>query len=343
MASFDDLLEEPSARSRGISRARFQVAIESYLHHYAAGSSHTARAKRADLMLFLGFLRQLRRKKSSADLSLSDWDYISVQQFVESRLSRGEAPTSVARRLATLKHLGRVLAERFSGFVNPAREVRAPKVPTPRPQGLSPDELSRIREKAKARIKERPSFTRFRNQVLFDFLLDTGLRADEVRLLRMSQLEDDLEWIRNVRTKGKRYRNVYITSGMRSLLREYLKARSDVLKTFYPKLTATIDASLPLFISTYNASAADPESFLMGAKSVWRAIKELSAKTPLHPHALRHSYALDLLEESNDVRLVAQALGHSDVRVTMRYTERVDQEIAKSLERSRRRKRGGAK
>ena len=63
---------------------------------------------------------------------------------------------------------------------------------------------------------------------------------------------------------------------------------------------------------------------------------ELSANMPLHPHLLRHSYALELLESSNDVRLVAQALGHSDVRITMRYTERKDEEIAQALEHSRR-------
>jgi site-specific recombinase XerD len=74
---------------------------------------------------------------------------------------------------------------------------------------------------------------------------------------------------------------------------------------------------------------------LMGAKSIWRAINELSAETQLHPHLLRHSYALDLLDSSNDVRLVAQALGHSDVRITMRYTERKEEEVAAALERSR--------
>ena len=76
----------------------------------------------------------------------------------------------------------------------------------------------------------------------------------------------------------------------------------------------------------------------MGAKSVWRAVNELCKEYDLHPHLLRHSYALDLLENSNDIRLVAQALGHSDVRITMRYTERSDEEVARALEKSRRKK-----
>lgn len=339
MTSADDTFSSLGQSDQRVSRSRFQLASESYLQNYALGSSHTARAKRSDLRLFVEFLRKLRRKKKADELLMTDWDHGSVQQFVEHCLQRGESPTTVARRLATLKHFGRVLAERFTGFINPAREVKAPHVGATRPQGLSRQEIAAIRANADSRIAARPSFNRRRNKLLFDLLLDTGLRADEVRLLRMSQIEEDLDWIRNVRTKGKRFRNVYITSAIRDELRDYLKARADVLQRFYPKLSAGVAGKLPLFISTYNASAADPESFLMGSKSVWRAIKELLPSKGIHPHLLRHSFALDLLEESNDIRMVAQALGHSDVRVTMRYTEREEQEIAHNLERSRKRKR----
>jgi integrase/recombinase XerD len=53
---------------------------------------------------------------------------------------------------------------------------------------------------------------------------------------------------------------------------------------------------------------------------------------------LRHTYATNLLDDSRDIRLVAQALGHSDVRITMRYTERGNEEVAEALEKSRSKK-----
>jgi site-specific recombinase XerD len=114
-----------------------------------------------------------------------------------------------------------------------------------------------------------------------------------------------------------------------------MEVRERELKRYFAKLSPAKNKKLPLFISTYGADADKPESFLMGAKTIWRAINELSAEVHLHPHLLRHSYALDLLDSSKDVRLVAQALGHSDVRVTMRYTERSGEEVAAALEKSR--------
>jgi integrase len=151
----------------------------------------------------------------------------------------------------------------------------------------------------------------------------------------MSQIAPCLTWIKQVRTKGRQFRNVYITEQMRNLLQMYLKARKTELERFFPTLSPQVDGKLPLFISGFKASPADPKSFEMGAKSIWRIIRSFSVDTKLHPHLLRHTFATDLLEVSRDIRLVAQALGHSDVRITMRYTERGDEEVAQALEKAR--------
>ncbi|RMD86097.1 MAG: hypothetical protein D6808_03995 [Candidatus Dadabacteria bacterium] len=313
----------------------FLKAVQSYIEYYADGSTHTARAKRLDLNHFVEFLTRYKGVSTPQKLKLRDWDFSSVQSFVDERLRLGEAPATVARRLATIKHMGRTLSERIKGFVNPAKEVKNPKVSLLKPKALTEDEVAQVKKIAEQRRKERDSFIRFRNETIFGLLIDTGLRADEVRLLRMGQLSSECEWIRNVRTKGRRYRNVYITSEFRPRMCEYLKRREAELKRFFPKLTKAIDRTLPVFISTYGASAENVDSFFMGAKTLWRAINELSSGVSLHPHLLRHSFAVSLLESCKDIRLVAQALGHGDVRTTMRYTERSDEELAKVLEKSR--------
>jgi len=318
-----------------IAKGSLDAVVESYLRFYAAGSHHTARAKQIDLGHFLSFLAVHRRKKDQTELLVSDWDHSAVQRFVDDRLAHGESPATVSRRLATLKHMGRTISENIAGFINPAKEIKPPKVQVLRPKSLNFEEIQKILKAADDRISGRNSFVRRRNRMIVLLLIDTGLRADEVRMLKRSQIDETLEWITSVRTKSRRFRNVYITSDIRAELRDYIERRSEHLRRWCGALTKKLDDQSPLFVSTVRADPANPESLLMGNKSVWRAVNELSSGTPLHPHLLRHSFASDLLESSNDIRLVAQALGHSDVRVTMRYTERADRDVALALERAR--------
>jgi len=329
----------PASSSNELQNLQLKQVINSYIRYYATGAGHTARAKRLDLRTFIDFLMQHHGVKSEEALKVSHWDFAAVQSYVDHLLRKREAVATVCRRLATVKHMGRTFAERVPGFVNPAREVRPPRTPISKPKAITTEELKEVRERVSERVKEKRSFIRIRNATIFNLLLDTGLRADEIRLLRLGQIDEDLSWIRDVRTKGRKFRNVYITSAMREELAIYLKDREATLKKFYAKLSRSENLNLPLFISTYNAVPGKIESFMIGPKTLWRAINELSCSTNLHPHLLRHSYAIDLLNESNDVRLVSQALGHSDVRITMRYTERRDEEIAEALEKSRKRSR----
>jgi site-specific recombinase XerD len=333
--STEQLLFGHSGHAESIAGSTLASVLTAYLEFYASGSGHTARAKRLDGGKFIQFLRRYRRLADSTALKVKDWDFSATQHFVDECLKVGEAPATVSRRLATIKHMGRVLSERIPGFINPARDVKPPRLQVLKPKSITSLEVGQIKERAASRRHEKRSFNRVRNETLLNVLLDTGLRADEVRTLRLGQLDQHLEWIEKVKTKGRRFRTVYVTAQMRPALREYLTLRAQELKRFFPSISASQDARLPLFISGYNAQVREPSTFEMSPKSVWRAIRECSVDTKLHPHLLRHTYAVELLEESRDVRLVAQALGHSDVRVTMRYTERANEEVAKALEQLR--------
>lgn len=326
-----------------ISHESLKDIVQSYIRYYASGQGHTARAKQYDLEHFLKFLA--RSKGSVDDLLLGDWTLQETTNFVEDRLHRGEAPSTVARRLATIKHLGRTLSDRVSGFVNPAREVKAPVYEVSKPQGLTSDDVIFLRNAAfQLEEANEDIFIHLRNRTILECLLGTGLRADEIRYLKRGQLSEDKSWLKNVKTKGKRFRDVYLHDELAILLNSYLdRCRSEVTIRFPGSLSwSTHDWSqIPVFISTHQASIIRPESFALAPKTLWRIISDLGKKAislseeplpHLHPHKLRHTFAHGLLDSSNDIRLVAQALGHSDVRTTMRYTERSKDELAKAIE-----------
>jgi integrase/recombinase XerD len=313
--------------------------IENYLRYYAHGESHTARAKRYDLGHFLKFLAG---KVSNVDsVAVADWTMQSTKDFIDSRLAKGESPATVSRRLATIKHFGRTIAERLPGYVNPAREVKSPSFQISKPNGLTSDEIEALKDAANTGIERKTKkFSSERNRFLLLFLLATGLRADEVRVLTLGQLTEDHRWCRNVKTKGRRFRNVYLDEVIRAELDSYLNLRAENLVEKFPSsLGIDINPRVPVIISTYRGDPLKPESLAMSPKGIWNAISEFgiiassaNSKIRLHPHRLRHTFAHGLLESSLDIRLVAQALGHSDVRTTMRYTERSDDQLAEAIE-----------
>ncbi len=72
---------------------------------------------------------------------------------------------------------------------------------------------------------------------------------------------------------------------------------------------------------------------------IYRTVSWLSRRAGLkgrvHPHALRHTYAMNLLDEGFGMREIQRLLGHSNINTTRVYLESGggDEAVAKSTER----------
>lgn len=93
---------------------------------------------------------------------------------------------------------------------NPAREIKAPKLPKRHPGALSTDEISQL---IKAAVDHSRTSERLRNWTLIAFLFHTGLRVSELCELRITDVQhrDRLPHSLRVIGKGNKERRVILS------------------------------------------------------------------------------------------------------------------------------------
>ena len=140
-----------------------------------------------------------------------------------------------------------------------------------------------------------------KHKFLLAFAYGGGLRMNELRLLKISDVDLNRKQIHIRQGKGKRDRYVVLANLLAQRFEHYL---SEVKPQIY-----LFEGQIP----------GQP----MGERSIQYIINEALQKTSIKKeasmHTLRHSFATHLLEDGIDIQSIQRLLGHSDMRTTMVY------------------------
>ncbi len=141
----------------------------------------------------------------------------------------------------------------------------------------------------------------FKHKFLLAFAYAGGLRMNELRLLKIVDVDLDRKQIHIRQGKGKKDRYVILSEFIARRFQTYL---NDVKPQVY------------LF------EGLTPGE-VMGERSIQYVINEALRKTDIQKqvsmHTLRHSFATHLLEDGVDIYSIQRLLGHSDIRTTIVY------------------------
>jgi integrase/recombinase XerD len=141
----------------------------------------------------------------------------------------------------------------------------------------------------------------FKHRYLLAFAYGGGLRMNELRMLKIADVDTKRKLIHIRNGKGKKQRYVVLSQ----LLAE--------------KLNAYLNEVKPQLYLFEGLTPAQP----MGERSIQYVINEALQKTDIKKqvsmHTLRHSFASHLLEDGVDIHSIQRLLGHSDLRTTMVY------------------------
>ena len=161
------------------------------------------------------------------------------------------------------------------------------------PRVLSPEQVARLLEAAPGPA----SSTRPRSSVAYG----AGLRAIEVVVLRVGDIDSKRMLIRVEQGKGRKDRHAMLSPQLLELLRAWWRIaarRAGCSRA----ATASADDDAP-------AQPRLPHGSRGSRARHWVA-----------PHTLRHSFATHLLESNIDIRVIQVLLGHAKLDTTARYT-----------------------
>lgn len=262
-----------------------------YLEVEKGLAQNTLEAYRRDLTSFLDFCN-LRKVSDIADIERTD-----LNSFILKLREDNYNPTSVMRKIASLRGFFKWFCANEYGTKNPAQTLEQPKLPKHLPKVMTIEELNQI---LNTNLTEEET-------LIVELLYGCGLRVSELVNLQLNNIDIKSKYIQCY-GKGSKERIVPFGEKAKAALKKYLKVRDLIILK-----NKLVDNKI-LFLKD--------DGKQITRQDVYNFIKKQGEKIHKHisPHTLRHSFATHLLENGADLRVVQELLGHSDVSTTQLYT-----------------------
>jgi len=141
-----------------------------------------------------------------------------------------------------------------------------------------------------------------RDFLIIRVMYRTGVRVSELVNIRPKDIERDNQVINIVKAKGDKQRRVYLDTETLDMLANYISDRK-------------ISDDYPVFglrrVQIFNV--VRKYGRIMGLE--------------VHPHTLRHSYAINWVRQNQDIRRLQLVLGHANLNNTQTYLRFQDDDV----------------
>ncbi|MFH1723530.1 MAG: tyrosine-type recombinase/integrase [Elusimicrobiota bacterium] len=273
-------------------------------------SVHTLRAYAADLSEFEVFWR----RQGGGDVS--ELTRQRVRAYLAKLQGRGLGRNSVLRKVSCLRSFCAFLREEKALARDPFLNIPIPKAEKRLPRFLTESETSALMERG----SQGSGWMRLRDRAILELLYSSGLRRAELGRLNVVDV-DFVGGVVRVFGKGARERIVPVGDPALKAIRDYLNVR--------PR-PATAGRTEPLWINAKGGRLSDGGVALV----VKRCVREAGLLKTASPHALRHSFATQLLDRGCDLRSLQEMLGHKTLSTTQIYTHTTLEKLRKVYKKS---------
>ena len=269
-------------------------------------SKNTKSAYRSDINLIFNLLND----NNINALEAQEHDFKEIFFLLRSKNFK---PSSLNRKLSSLKQFYQILKEEEYIKINPLSNQESFKKHVKLPKSLSENVMISLLEKAKYDYEKSQDLSLQKNKCLrtltiLEILYSTGMRITELLELPLSDFINITEKLQ-IKGKGEVYRMVAFNKEAKSAIDIWLEHRSTLQgsidnKYMFPDKNGSGHISRQIIYKDLSSLS----------KSIGIDKKEIS------PHNIRHSFATHMLNRGADLRSLQKLLGHADISTTEIYT-----------------------
>ena len=282
-------------------------------------SSRTRLAYAYDLRVFFEFLHSQNSvcsgmKITEFPLSVLDritredieeyLDYITY--YVKDGKEYSNNERGKKRKLSALKSFYNYYFRSELIKTNPAALVPIPKQHEKQIIRLDVDEVAVLLDQVEEGEKLTKNQLKYRDMALLTLLLGTGIRVSECVGLDINDVDFKNNGIK-IRRKGGYEAVVYFGDEVAEALHDYLEKRHHVIPV------EGHENALFLSMQNRRITVRAVENLVKKYASNVTSLKKIT------PHKLRSTYGTALYQETGDIYLVADVLGHKDVNTTRKH------------------------
>lgn len=251
-------------------------------------SELTIKSYQLDLTDFFGYIES----KKINYLTITNHDVRGYLKYLDSCNLKN---STISRRISTLRTFYNYLVDENIVENNVFHNVKNPKLEKKLPNYLNYNEMEELLESIDISTTEG-----LEKRLLIEMFYSTGCRVSEMINVKISDIDFTNKTIR-IMGKGSKERMVYFGDYASKYLDNYLsKVKCD-------KYLFTNKKGEKLTINEVEQIVKD-------------IMKNISIKTHVTPHTLRHTFATHLLNNGADIKTVQELLGHANLSTTGIYT-----------------------
>ena len=288
-------------------------------------SSRTKIAYAYDLRIFFEYLLEHNPSLSNLSMSelplevldqLSPMDIEEYLEYLKYYKKDGKEyinnERGISRKLASLRSFYRYFYRKELIKNNPPSIVDMPKIHDKAIVRLDQDEIAKLLDEVESGNKLTKSQkkyhekTKVRDLALLTLLLGTGIRVSECVGLNINDVDLKNDGIRIIR-KGGQESIIYFGEEVHDTFIHYLEERNRIIPQ------SGHEEALFLSMQQKRISVRAVENLVKKYSSVITSLKTIT------PHKLRSTYGTRLYQETEDIYLVADVLGHRDVNTTKKH------------------------